>query len=948
MQISTLWDPSHTTCDEDIRTHLVALPEALDDTYIRCLRRIEETNDKRSSAIAPRAFKWVAFAQRPLTDRELRELANAEPEDMPIKQSMVLNTSVVDYCANLLVLNPLTGVVEFTHSTVKQLLLETHRLPVELQRYALSAIQDDLWCGSICLAYAQHHHKRNAVVSYTTQPVDTSFNSALLNSTLGKLASLGKFRSSRTPAPSFVSIPLPAVRRNLSLDAAMHRYMCEHWLSHNKGIQTSDRHYSLFEDLCLSSDNELQSWTTNTTSAFSRYQGMMVHGVVNNHLSLLRVAVESLQRREGKERQLLQEILESCCPGTESGLLHLAAVLDHAAVIKCLVEACPSARLRADLDGKSALQLAAESHCNMAFLVLYDSLPPISCPVVETRPLRGLFDEASRVKTNILSVCATVGNIEAMQYVAGKTRAERHPEITAWFLCDAFYLACSNGKHETAEILVSEGVDPSYVYANSVATCDHLEVPTKEISTMKFSLTLALELQDSICFSTLLSVGASVEIGQDRCDFRNIVDSLGRRTQLAKPFIDALIAHLSTSGGKEVSDRLEELIFHLFHSSDLSLLHKNIYLETFIESWQKTTGRFASTYKSWFSAGIKRFFASLVEQASDKFLVIFLRQLCHDRDSFIIPSHMALLARRQSSRALETLFEEYRSKLRTQESDHIDLLEVFVKVWGPLHHVTASKGLSRSDNVHQHYELVLKEMIAMAFEAQSYQNVEFLVCQSDTCWHVLVEKLQCPETELLSISSQGFNQNCQKVFDTLHSMKPVPAGERLAWLRILLRKPPGYPAREGWAKSEVNKLIEAHSDGNFALNFPAGYVETEHYMPIGKLINHTCIGPLQPRILLTVYGWNFRLNRSRHRSMSEADILYVALLMTTYLDEAYLLQPLQHLRKATPDADQTVSRVAPRPPRTRRKLGDYSLIHPAYALRLSQRIVSSAENDRNG
>jgi hypothetical protein len=62
-----IWDQFFT--DNEIRAALEQLPKGLDETYQRCMRRIEDTKD-----LSPiKALKWISYATRPLHIEELRE-----------------------------------------------------------------------------------------------------------------------------------------------------------------------------------------------------------------------------------------------------------------------------------------------------------------------------------------------------------------------------------------------------------------------------------------------------------------------------------------------------------------------------------------------------------------------------------------------------------------------------------------------------------------------------------------------------------------------------------------------------------------------------------------------------------------------------------------------------------------------------------------------------------
>ncbi|UKZ75110.1 hypothetical protein TrVFT333_002782 [Trichoderma virens FT-333] len=66
LQLEILWDTCHT--DAEIRSALATLPKGIEETYRRCVARIN-FQDKW----ALKVLKWVSFAKRPLNIEELRE-----------------------------------------------------------------------------------------------------------------------------------------------------------------------------------------------------------------------------------------------------------------------------------------------------------------------------------------------------------------------------------------------------------------------------------------------------------------------------------------------------------------------------------------------------------------------------------------------------------------------------------------------------------------------------------------------------------------------------------------------------------------------------------------------------------------------------------------------------------------------------------------------------------
>lgn len=119
---------------------LKRLPEGLDDTYTQCLKRIED--DNVAKVVAPRVFRWISRARRPLTMLEIQSIVFV---DSPFNASQIMTTNVLEYCSNLISFDVSGRFLRFTHVSVNQFLEDSSRIPEPLSRYALQADTDDLF-----------------------------------------------------------------------------------------------------------------------------------------------------------------------------------------------------------------------------------------------------------------------------------------------------------------------------------------------------------------------------------------------------------------------------------------------------------------------------------------------------------------------------------------------------------------------------------------------------------------------------------------------------------------------------------------------------------------------------------------------------------------------------------------------------------------------------------
>lgn len=337
LQLTSLWDPNLVTCDEDIRQQLIALPEGLEETYVRCLQRIETNANSRSQDIAIRVFKWVACAREPLTPLQAREAVSLSADSIPLIKSKLLTHPVEDYCANLVVRDEITGRIVFTHPTVKHFLQDPMKLPLHLSKYVLSIKKDNLWCGEICLAYMHYICTPRQVVPYTTQSVPPNFtNSIMKNVPGGWIAS--KFRKPTRNLDFRIASPTKSANRaDEALDCTLHDYMRKNWLSHNQNINENAENYRLFSNLCLSSSSEILPWAAKSVSEEDCFRKLVEHAVLTDHVPLLHLAHTHI--KHGRSH-LLTKVFRSNCPGTDSSWLHIGATLGSEQIIFILAQVC--------------------------------------------------------------------------------------------------------------------------------------------------------------------------------------------------------------------------------------------------------------------------------------------------------------------------------------------------------------------------------------------------------------------------------------------------------------------------------------------------------------------------------------------------------------------------------------------------------------------------------
>jgi len=673
LQVLTVWDPNYTTCDADITAQLRELPENLDDIYIRCLDRIEASNEKRSADIAPKVFKWVACAKQPLTQIQAREVALATPQNLPIHTSEVLTNPVTDYCANLVTLDHLTGTVTFPHPTVKDFLCDWSKLPVRLRKYHVALEVDDLWLGEICLAYIKVYRSSRSLVRFRKATIDSRIPSSLLQETISSSLPFRwpreRMNMSRTAIPVPVR-PTPTRRGLLGPDFSMHGYMCKYWLEHNRETALSGPTHNLFTEVCLSHDVELQPWTQGADSDVQRYRQTIQHAVMNDHDRLLLVVRDHLAPFKDA---LWTQVFLHPYPETDSSFLHVAAALGHTGVIPTLLDAC--GKNLADSQGRSAAAVAAGNYHIIAFSLLApgwkedrdDGYWQLQTPAGGSAPSECLFH-----------VCAACGNVDAVTVLRGRRKPSiRGLDHLSQRLFESFLLACFKGHIPVALHLVTLGACPdgyddkykpdqhSTSSQTAPAAYGSLDNESRELllSWKGSSLCLALKMENPTFMENLLLCGARFKSRYGHYDIADVVKHYDGKDDIAglHKFVEILFVH------RDLADRDE---FASWPEQVLNSIHRSISPSVASRRWGRyvrlivqLSGGYVS---SKFCLCLERLMVfqsyrngvvNLLEYIPDDLLVRILGYGWLREEFLLTPTSSQAFCRRGTSRALEALID---------------------------------------------------------------------------------------------------------------------------------------------------------------------------------------------------------------------------------------------------------------------------------------------------
>lgn len=265
--------------DDEIKEVLKGLPQGLDGTYQRCLKKIVS---RRQHSHAFNALKWVSHAKPPFLLEELEECLVFDPWKRHRDASKRPNISIVKICANLVVIDEADGsnVVRLAHSTVKEFLEKstTQKFLEDLdqsRRLLFDFGPSDLSLGEYCISYLFASEYQDFSLSIE-QPA--SFRKRLLGTSLSS-----KLANRRTEAQTLSS-------RRVSLEEyRLLTYARANWAAHTLTISKHSPSWEQFRVLVSQSngpwDTSLLKHDRDTTDG--RYQKQFHWAIEHEHLPLL-------------------------------------------------------------------------------------------------------------------------------------------------------------------------------------------------------------------------------------------------------------------------------------------------------------------------------------------------------------------------------------------------------------------------------------------------------------------------------------------------------------------------------------------------------------------------------------------------------------------------------------------------------------------------------------
>ena len=353
--MEVLWDCCFR--DADIRYALSSLPRDLEETYSRCLKRIDH-----HSRYAPKVLKWVFYATRPLQIDELMEAVAFDLQDQEwISDNIPDSTSVISSCANLVFLDELDLCVRFAHPSVKQY-LEKHGSDRVLA-YPIDQKQGELECGEFCVAYLSFSNfglqiEKNSDTRLPFKPSNLIAGIAGGKKHVGTIVS--KFSKLIAPASHqrekqiYMRIPGKQAPVPDSLQYKFLGYAIANWALQTKMITSQSITWDRFQQLALNPNASwnFHPWTSYGQSYSSHLHGLFGWAVKEYHMPLLNIVLDldpSYHLKDFCNRPVI---------GGSLPALHIASRLGFGDVVKLLLKVC--AVNEPDGEQYTALHHAAE------------------------------------------------------------------------------------------------------------------------------------------------------------------------------------------------------------------------------------------------------------------------------------------------------------------------------------------------------------------------------------------------------------------------------------------------------------------------------------------------------------------------------------------------------------------------------------------------------------
>jgi hypothetical protein len=386
LQLEILWDTCRT--DADIRYALTTLPRSIEETYERCIRRIDFQD-----GWALKVLKWVGFAKKSLHIEELREAVafkltdeNWDASTKPQKDFLI------GCCANLVVLDPVDNCVRFAHASVKQYLEEDRKRAREERSVSGYPTEEngDLECGEYCVTYLAFSDFSLQLTRPSAQKIATTIPSpySIARSMSGTRIFKTLFRESQNQTNS-ISLPIRITHTPAPPSRAQYKfldYAVANWAFHTRQIHRESLAWEKFIQLATSFNEtwNFHPWISGGRSKDSYLHGLFGWAVKERHKPLLSLILD--------KKSSLRLFSDLPVAGEGLPVIHIASKLGYEDIVQTLLKFCDVNNL--DQNGCTPLHYAA-SHGHTAVARLFLRQRRIKFDVLSTTHCTPLWLAAS-------------------------------------------------------------------------------------------------------------------------------------------------------------------------------------------------------------------------------------------------------------------------------------------------------------------------------------------------------------------------------------------------------------------------------------------------------------------------------------------------------------------------------------------------------------------------
>ena len=295
LQIEDIWERCFN--DAQIREALASLPKDLDETYRRCISKIQSRKGPYACEYAALILPWIQSAIQPLTMLQLRQALAIDCDNGTLARDRIPSAqTVLRSCANLIIADATPGeaildneFVHLVHHSFQQFFNAFNNWPSALQETHQPTENRSISLVAICLQHLLSTDYSLSVQkhTFTTVHLETSQVEQVLDSIPSFLR---PFR--RRIKPITMRLPsLPQKKESTSGLPAIFHYARSQWPYLTRDISSGSSLYRQFQEITLQPNvtYRLHPWQPLGQSFDSHISGLMSWSIINNHRAMFKL-----------------------------------------------------------------------------------------------------------------------------------------------------------------------------------------------------------------------------------------------------------------------------------------------------------------------------------------------------------------------------------------------------------------------------------------------------------------------------------------------------------------------------------------------------------------------------------------------------------------------------------------------------------------------------------